>query len=204
MGVSPTRFLLLVYRMPVRPNNRRVTVWRHLKKMGAVYLQQSVCVFPDEPAIRRDLGLVMARIEEAGGEYHLLPLRRLDPAEQEKLRGEFVAQATKHYDEIIENCDVNFRKEIEFEMFRENFTYEEAEEVRAEFEKIVQWYERVEARDWFEAPNKALAKQSIEASEKLLETFEARVYAVQLGAHAADVPGPAAERASASAPAEEA
>ena len=27
-------------------------------------------------------------------------------------------------------------KEIEFETFRKNFTYEEAEEIRAEFEKI--------------------------------------------------------------------
>ncbi|MGH7922085.1 MAG: Chromate resistance protein ChrB, partial [Candidatus Dormibacteraceae bacterium] len=32
--------------MPARPTSHRVTVWRQLKKTGAVYLQQSVCVFP--------------------------------------------------------------------------------------------------------------------------------------------------------------
>ena len=188
MGSHPTRFLLLVYRMPARPNNRRVTVWRHLKKLGAVYLQQSVCAFPDQATIRRDLAPVLARIEDAGGGYHLLPLRRLEEAEQQKLRVEFVAQATKHYDEIIENCEVNFRKEIEFEIFRQNFTYEEAEEIRAEFEKIVEWFARVEARDWFDAPNRVRARQSIDACEKLLEGFEARVYAVHDTAHAAAGP----------------
>ena len=61
----------------------------------------------------------------------------------------FVEQAAQHYQEIVENCEVNFVKEIEFERFRENFTYEEAEEIRMEFEKITTWFQRVEERDFF-------------------------------------------------------
>ncbi|MGH7920531.1 MAG: Chromate resistance protein ChrB, partial [Candidatus Dormibacteraceae bacterium] len=177
----PTRFLLLVYRMPARPTSHRVTVWRQLKKTGAVYLQQSVCVFPDEPGLRRDLAPILGRIEEASGEYHLLPVRHLDAEEEGKVRSQFTAQAAKHYDEIIENCEVNFVKEIEFEIFRRNLTYEEAEEIRAEFEKIVSWFARVEARDWFGAPNKVTARDWIERCEALLEDFEGRVYAAQEG-----------------------
>ncbi|MBO0744664.1 MAG: hypothetical protein J2P43_06575, partial [Candidatus Dormibacteraeota bacterium] len=135
--------------MPARPTSHRVTVWRQLKKTGAVYLQQSVCVFPDQQNLRKELTPILRRIQEASGEYHLLPVRNLDPDEEAKLRGHFVAQAAKHYDEIVENCEVNFVKEVEFETFRQNLTYEEAEEIRAEFEKIVAWFERVEARDWF-------------------------------------------------------
>ncbi len=186
---SPTRFLLLVYRMPARPTSHRVTVWRQLKKYGAVYLQQSVCVFPDQPSLRKELGPILHRIEEASGEYHLLPVRNLDPAEEGKLREQFLAQAAKHYDEIIENCEVNFVKEIEFEIFRQNLTYEEAEEIRAEFEKIVAWFQRVEARDWFNAPNKQAARDWIKRCERLLERFEERVYAAQEG-HVREGPGP--------------
>jgi len=51
----PTKFLVLVYRMPAKPTAGRVAVWRLLKKAGAVYLQDSVCVFPDLPRVRRDL-----------------------------------------------------------------------------------------------------------------------------------------------------
>jgi len=176
----PTRFVLLVYRMPARPTSHRVTVWRQLKKTGAVYLQQSVCVFPDQASLRKELAPILHRIEEASGEYHLLPVRNLDPAEEGKLREQFVHQAAKHYDEIIENCEVNFVKEIEFETFRQNLTYEEAEEIRAEFEKLVAWFQRVEARDWFEAPNKQAAADWIKRCEGLLEEFEERVFQAQV------------------------
>lgn len=176
---TPTRFLLLVYRLPARPTSHRVTVWRQLKKTGAVYLQQSVCVFPDQGGVRKDLAPVLRRIEEASGEYHLLPVRNLDPDEEGKLREHFLAQAAKHYEEIIENCEVNFVKEIEFETFRQNLTYEEAEEIRAEFEKIVAWFQRVEARDWFDAPNKGAARDWVKRCETLLEEFEERVYRAQ-------------------------
>lgn len=177
----PTRFLLLVYRMPARPTSHRVTVWRQLKKAGAVYLQQSVCVFPDQSTLRKELASILRRIEESSGEYHLLPVCNLDHVEETKLREQFVAQAAKHYDEIIENCEVNFVKEIEFETFRHNLTYEEAEEIRAEFEKIVAWFQRVEGRDWFGAPNKQAARDWITRCEHLLEEFEERVYAAQEG-----------------------
>jgi hypothetical protein len=174
-----TRFLLLVYRMPTNPTAGRVAVWRQLKKAGAIYLQQSVCVFPDTAAIRRELNAILRRIESSAGEYHLLPLREPNPEERRKLVDQFRDQTAKHYAEIIENCEVNFQKEIEFETYRQNFTYEEAEEIRAEFEKIVGWYERVRARDWFDAPNQAEARAWLDRSEKLLEGFEAKVYTLQ-------------------------
>lgn len=190
---SPTRFVVLVYRMPARPTRHRVTVWRQLKKTGAVYLQQSVCVFPDQASVRKDLAPILRRIQDASGEYHLLPVRNLDAAEADKLREQFRNQAAKHYAEIIENCEVNFVKEIEFEIFRQNLTYEEAEEIRAEFEKIVAWFGRVEARDWFQAPNKGVAWDWIKRCEGLLEDFEERVYVAQVGLSPA---GPSAARPS--------
>src|SRR4029077_2611939 len=66
--------------------------------------------------------------------------------------------------------------EIEFETFRRNFTYEEAEEIRAEFEKICAWYDRVVKRDWFGAPNQAKAKEWLDRCETMLEEFEAKVF----------------------------
>ncbi len=132
--------------MPAKPTAGRVAVWRNLKKIGAVYLQDSVCVIPDTAPLRRELALVLERIDAGGGRYHLLPLRKPPPEEAQKLVALFVEQAAQHYQEIVENCEVNFVKEIEFERFRENFTYEEAEEIRMEFEKITTWFERVEER----------------------------------------------------------
>ena len=165
--------------MPPNPTAGRVAVWRQLKKIGAIYLQQSVCVFPGTSGVRRDLAPILARIRDAAGEFHLLPLRKLDTAEELKLIQQFQQQTANHYQEIIENCEVNFTKEIEFETFRKNFTYEEAEEIRAEFEKICAWFDRVRRRDWFGAPKMGLAKEWLTRCEQLLDEFEARVFELQ-------------------------
>jgi hypothetical protein len=167
---------MLTYRMPPKPTASRVAVWRALKKSGAVYVQDSVCVLPDTAALRRELAPVLARIDSAEGRYHLLPLRQAAPEEQQKLIDLFLEQSAQHYREIIENCEVNFVKEIEFEVFRRNFTYEEAEEIRMEFEKIVTWFDRVSARDWFGAPDRVEAARWIRHCETLLEDFETKVF----------------------------
>jgi len=153
-------------------------VWRYLKKIGAVYLQDSACVIPDTAPLRRELTPILARIDSGDGRYHLLPLRKLPADEEQKLVDLFVEQTAGHYREIIENCEVNFVKEIEFERFRENLTYEEAEEIRMDFEKICTWFDRVRARDWFEAPSRAEAEAWLRRCEALLEAFEEQVFEV--------------------------
>jgi len=174
----PTKFVVLVYRMPAKPTAGRVAVWRLLKKAGAVYLQDSVCVFPDLPRIRRELQPVLERIDEKQGSFHLLPLRSLSAEEAEKIVALFRDQTSKHYLEIVEDCEVNFTKEIEFEHFRANYTYEEAEEIRMEFEKLGTWFERVRERDWFDAPHRADAERWLKRCERMLEDFEAKVFEV--------------------------
>jgi hypothetical protein len=174
--VTKQRFLQLVYRMPSKPTAGRVAVWRSLKKAGAVYLQDSVCVVPDTGPMRAELEPVLARIDESEGSYHLLPLLELPGEEEAKLVQLFVDQTAKHYAEIVENCEVDFVKEIEFENFRENYTYEEAEEIRMEFEKICTWFARVQERDWFGAPNEAEAREWLQRCESLLDDFEAKVF----------------------------
>src|SRR6266581_6228520 len=177
--MAPQRFLQLVYRMPAKPTAGRVAVWRSLKKAGAVYLQDSACVLPDTPELRAELGSVLERIDEGKGTYHLLPLGELTPEEQQKVVQLFVDQTAKHYAEIVENCEVDFVKEIEFENFRQNYTYEEAEEIRMEFEKICTWFDRVQERDWFGAPNAGEARDWLRRCESLLEEFEGKVFELQ-------------------------
>jgi hypothetical protein len=180
------RFLLLVYRMPAKPTAGRVAAWRNLKKIGAVYLQDSVCVIPDTAPQRRELAPVLERIDADGGRYHMLPLRKLPDEERTKLLSLFSEQSAQHYREIVENCEVNFVKEIEFEHFRRNYTYEEAEEIRMEFDKICTWFKRVEERDWFGAPNREEARTWLRRCESLLEEFEAKVF--EINATDADAP----------------
>jgi hypothetical protein len=65
------------------------------------------------------IGSILSKIEEAGGGFHFLPVHRLSPDQKQKLVDQVLDQTSKHYREIIENCQVNFQKMIEFGIFRE-------------------------------------------------------------------------------------
>ena len=52
MGASSQIWLLLSYKVPREPTANRVSVWRKLKKLGAVSLQDSVWVLPATPHTR--------------------------------------------------------------------------------------------------------------------------------------------------------
>lgn len=169
-------WLLLVYRVPTEPASRRVSVWRDLKRMGALYLQQCVCILPDLPALRDEVARVTAKIPEMEGEYTLFEVPRLSDADATKIVGSFRVLRDKEYAEIVEECETKFVKEVEFEHFRQNYTFEEAEEIGQDLEKIRRWYARIVERDWFGASRRAEVAVWIERCQELLNAFEQEVY----------------------------
>jgi hypothetical protein len=174
MTESP--WLLLVYRVPTEPASKRVTVWRELKRLGAYYLQQCVAVLPDLPQLRADLEQVSARIEAFDGESTLFEVPRLRPDDEARIVEAFRALRNHEYQEIIEECETKFVKEIEFEHFRQNYTFEEAEEIGQDLEKIRRWFDRIVARDWFGASLRPEVEDWIERCAELLSDFEHTVY----------------------------
>ena len=170
------RWLLLIYRVPSESSRARVAVWRDLKRLGGLYVQQAVCVLPDRDHVRESLDRVRERVDELGGSSIFLTLRDVEPEVQQTFVDGFRANSSKEYAEIVEECDTKFVKEIEFERFRENYTFEEAEEIRQDLEKLRRWLDRVEARDWMAADGRDEARQRVADCENLLEQFEADVF----------------------------
>ncbi|RCG33013.1 hypothetical protein DQ384_00745 [Sphaerisporangium album] len=169
------RWLLLIYRVPSQSSKARVAVWRDLKRLGALYLQQAVCVLPDRDDLRAALERVCERIAELEGSSHFFVLDNVDDREQERIVDGFRANSAKEYEEIVEECETKFFKEIEFERFRENYTFEEAEEIRQDLEKLRRWLRKVEGRDWIGVPSRDKARERVAECERLLEEFEADV-----------------------------
>jgi hypothetical protein len=169
-------WILLVYRVPSEPSNNRVSVWRELKRMGALYLQQCVCILPAFERCEQGVDGVVTKIEALGGTHNVFRVPVVDDAEAARLVDGFQQLSTKEYDEIIEECQTKFTKEVEFERFRENYTYEEAEEIREDLEKIRRWFTRVVERDWFDAGKRDDVAAELARCEKLLEDFEEDVY----------------------------
>jgi hypothetical protein len=174
--VPGERFLLLVYRVPSATSRARVAVWRELKRMGALYVQQAVCVLPDRPGVRERLGKIRTRIGELEGESMHFVLDQVEEQERHMLVTSFKENSAKEYAEIVEECETKFFKEIEFERFRANYTFAEAEEIRQDLEKLKRWLRKAEERDWMGAPGRATATAKVAECEQLLEAFEADVY----------------------------
>jgi ChrB-like protein len=98
------------------------------------------------------------------------------------LIGGFRDLVAKQYAEIVEECETKFVKEIEFETFRENYTFAEAEEIEQDLEKIRRWYARVRERDWFDAPGRPDVEEWIARCAELLEAFYVEVHTRTSGA----------------------
>ncbi|MFG1912067.1 Chromate resistance protein ChrB [Kribbella sp. NPDC048928] len=173
---KPESWLLLIYKVPSDSSRARVAVWRELKRLGGFYVQQAVCVLPDRAELRAGMEKVRARVTELGGSSVFLTLTDVEDDVREQFVEGFRAQSAKEYAEIVEECDTKFVKEIEFERFRENYTFEEAEEIRQDLEKLRRWLAKVEGRDWMDADGKDLANRKVADCEQLLEEFEADVY----------------------------
>jgi hypothetical protein len=170
------RWLVLVYRVPSEPASRRVAIWRELKRLGALYLQQCVCILPDLPKIAGELERVGAKIEAMSGEHTVFDVPHLRPEAEIRIVAAFRALRDKEYAEIVEECETKFVKEIDFEHFRQNYTFEEAEEIAQDFDKIRRWYASIRERDWFGADRSGEVEGWLDRCQTLLAGFEEEVY----------------------------
>src|ERR1700716_3165730 len=173
---APLSWRVLIYRVPTEPASKRVAVWRDLKRLGALYLQQCACIFPDIPGVTDEVNQVAAKIPALGGETFLLDVPRLQPEDEARIIQSFRTQRANEYAEIIEECETKFVKEIEFEHFRQNYTFEEAEEIEQDLEKIRRWFDRVRDRDWFKADRRDEVETWLARCQGLLARVKEEVY----------------------------
>src|SRR5690349_21065216 len=90
-----TAWVVLVYRVPTEPGSKRVAVWRELKRMGALYLQQCVCILPRRDDILEEVERVTAKIAAMDGEYTLFDVPELRPGDPDRIVAAFRALRNK-------------------------------------------------------------------------------------------------------------
>jgi hypothetical protein len=62
------KWVLLSYRIPREPSTPRITVWRRLRRLGALQIGDGVAALPHDRRSREHMDWLAAEIEEAGGE----------------------------------------------------------------------------------------------------------------------------------------
>ncbi|MBI5252222.1 MAG: chromate resistance protein ChrB [Desulfomonile tiedjei] len=168
------RWLFFSYTLPSRPSRARVSVWRQVKKLGAVN-HQSVWVLPYSNERVSEVRKLIQDIENWKGEGLLIDGKVLNKEQEARISKAFVESRNEEYKEIIGKCE-DYAKEIEFEIDRQNFIFAEVEENEEELEKLKQWLKKVEKRDIVEAPLRKAAAEKIKTCETLFQDFALKVY----------------------------
>ena len=94
-------WLLLVYRIPREPTAGRVFVWRKLKQLGAIALQDAVWVLPQTPRTQEQFQWLAAEITELQGEVLLWEAEQLYATDADNLRRQFLEPMEAEYRQIL-------------------------------------------------------------------------------------------------------
>lgn len=167
-------WLLLIYRVPQSPPGRRTYVWRQLKGLGAVYLQQAAALLPNQPQIRQALDALSARIQEGEGEVSLLETTSPSLAWEQDVIGRFNSLRNAEYAELgraVERLEDDIRRETR----KEKFSFAELEDVESDWEKLQRWQDRITTRDFFGAVRRAETLEALERGKAALAAFVAAV-----------------------------
>ncbi|EYR82183.1 chromate resistance protein ChrB [Shinella sp. 838] len=171
-------WLLLTYKVPPDPAAKRVALWRKLKGMGAVYLQNGVCLLPKTDEHVRRLKMMENDIATMGGDAVILETVALDRMQEDKVIVRFQADRDEQYSEFLGRC-AEFEVEIAKEIAIEKFTYAELEEEDADLKKLQSWFEKIRKLDFYGAPLAAEAEARLRGCETLLDGYAQRVFDAQ-------------------------
>lgn len=94
-------WLLLTYKIPREPTASRVYVWRKLKQLGAISLQDAVWVLPATPRTQEQFQWLASEIVELKGEASIFQSQMIYASDGESLREQFEAPVRAAYEEIL-------------------------------------------------------------------------------------------------------
>ncbi len=143
-----TPWLLLIYTVPRIPSRKRAAVWRDLKKVGAVYLRDGVCVLPTRDDTTAAIERIAAKVRAFEGQATIIAAASLDPETIAVIVAEARAARMSEYAELSHEVG-NFLAHVEREHEHRELTFAELEELEADLDKLRRWFEQVRARDYF-------------------------------------------------------
>ena len=171
-------WILLTYKVPPEPSRKRMALWRKIKGMGAVYLQNGVCVLPKTDEHLRSLKILEHEIGGMNGEAVLLETAALDRAQEEKILARFNQDRDEAYHEFLEQCEA-FEAELAKERSAGKFTFAELEENDEDLKKLRIWHEKIRRLDFYGANLAKKSAERLQRCEALLDDFSREVFEAQ-------------------------
>ena len=165
---------VITYRLPAEPSRHRVAIWRELRRLGAVPLQQGTWAVPPGEGFDAGLAQVIEAIRTADGQPVVLAVAD-DDASVAQLEALFTAQREAEWAEFVADCG-KYEAELASEVDKGKLTLAELDEEEQSLERLRRWYRAIRARDLFGAPSVSLADRRLKECAEALERFAEQVY----------------------------
>jgi hypothetical protein len=143
---SDLKWLLLLYSLPTKRSAERVTLWRQLKKSGALSLKTSAYLLPDVPEHYERLQWLAQQVRDGGGEATLIRVTDIESLPRAEIVRLFNEARAADYAEL--NSELN-ELLLRNKKRRDESLPRELEKLRARFEKIrkIDFFECSKAHD---------------------------------------------------------
>jgi hypothetical protein len=158
--VERPRWVLLVYRIPREPSRHRVAVWRKLRDLGALYLQDGVAALPEDAVTREQMEWLQLRVREAGGEATLWEGRPGTVAEEAGLVEAFRSSREKAYRTIAAGAE-RLRRKAQM-----------GGSVLEQLGKLEREFRAERRRDYFRSPLRLQAAEALKAAREAARVSE--------------------------------
>ena len=135
---------VITYRLPPEPSRHRVAVWRELRRLGAVALQQGTWAVPDGEPFEAGLSQVVEEIKAAGGQPVVLAVVD-EEASAAQLEALFTAQREAEWGEFVSDCG-KYETELACEIAKGKLTLAELDEEEQSLDRLRRWYRTIRAR----------------------------------------------------------
>jgi len=165
---------VITYRLPAEPSRHRVAVWRELRRLGAVPLQQGTWAVPEGEGFDAGLADVAEAIKTAGGQPVVLAVAE-DEASTTQLETLFTVEREAEWGEFLSDCG-KYEAELANEVAKGKLTLAELDEEEQSLDRLRRWYRTIRARDLFGAPSAGAADQRLKDCTEALESFAEKVY----------------------------
>lgn len=150
-------WLLLLYALPARRGSPRVSLWRQLKKSGAIALKTSTYLLPDQPPHRERFQWLAQQVRDADGDATLIHATDIEGLPDEEIVRMFNAARADDYAELAAELNrlmaANKRKA--------------GESCAADLERFGSRFEEIRAIDFFDSPKAQDARMRLEQARAL-------------------------------------
>ena len=99
---SRSRWVLLAYHLPREPSTPRITLWRKLRRLGAVQLQDGLVALPLDARTREQLEWLAEEVTDAGGQAAIWLAEPATAAQERALAQRMAAAVATDYQAVMQ------------------------------------------------------------------------------------------------------